>query len=75
MLEGLKKSLNTYRGNHRLTTHVHTCDLNTQLGWASLRFGDLSAVQARFWIQYHWKKEGVTHLIPEFSAAEGPRLE
>jgi len=54
---------------------VHTRDFNAQMGRASLRFGDLSAVQARFWIRYHWKKQGLTHLIPEFSDAEGPGLD
>jgi len=31
---------------------VLTRDLDTQVGRASLRFGDLGAVQARFWIRY-----------------------
>src|SRR6266702_2307351 len=45
------------------------------MGRASLRSGNLSAVQARLWIRYHWKKKGLTHLIPEFSDAEEPGLD
>ncbi len=41
----------------------------------ALRLGNLSAAQKGFWIQRHYKTQGLTHLIPVYSDPEGSGLE
>ncbi len=70
-----KTKLICYREGPTSQDRACTCDLNAQLGLASLRLGDRRAIERRLNVRNHCTAQGLTHPIPDLSGVEGTRLD